>query len=108
MLDLDKYVNNALEIKVFGKKYNIMEPTMEMLMEIDKVETDLTKDNLHEKRLAVLELLINYNKEKRIFERSELVTLPFEAISRLIGALSLMRYEADNDPNLKSQSQKEK
>ena len=36
MLDLDKYINNSIRIKMFGKEYDILEPTVAMNMEMAK------------------------------------------------------------------------
>lgn len=108
MLDLDKYINNSMRIKIFGEEYDILEPTIGMNMEIDKIEADLTKKNLHRKRIETAVILLNNNKQGKRFTAEELKTIPFEALSRLIAEIAIFRLEADNDPNSESQSQTEK
>ena len=92
MLDLDKYINNSIRIK----------------MEMAKIEENLTEDNLHEKRLEAGLLLLNHNKQKKEFTKEELSALPFEALTRVTAEVALLRLKADQDPNSESQSQTEK
>lgn len=108
MLDLDKYINNSIKIKFHGEVYDILEPSIMMNMEIDRIESDLTRKNLHKKRIEVAVLLLNNNKQGKHFTDAELKTIPFEGLSRLIAEIAVFRLEADSDPNLESQSQMEK
>ena len=108
MLDLDKYINNSMRIKIFGEEYDILEPTIGMNMEIDRIESDLTKKNLHKKRLETAVILVNNNKQGRVFTAEELKSIPFEALSMLIAEIALFRLRADEDPNSESQSQTER
>lgn len=99
MLDLDKYVNNSIKIKLFGEEVDILEPTMETVMAIDALEQDLTKENVHEKRIETAVLFLNHNKQGIVYEKEAIKKIPFEAISTLIAEVSAMRYKADTDPN---------
>lgn len=108
MLDLDRYINNSIKIKLLGKEYDILEPTMEMVMQVDRIEKDLTAENIHAKRIETALLLLNHNKQKKVFKEEELKKIPFEGITRLIAEISILRADAEKDPNLKSQSRKEK
>ena len=108
MLDLDRYMNHSIEMKVFGKKLEILEPSFEMLMKVDELEKDLTSENLHERRLKTAELFLNHNKQGVKISQNDIKKLPFEAVSRLIAEVSAMRYEGDQNPNSGSQSQAEK
>ena len=106
MLDLDKYINNSLKIKVFGEEYDVLEPTLEMLMKTARIEADMTQENKYEKQLQTAELLLNHNKQGKEFGKDELKKLPYEALVRLIAEIFLLK--AETDPNLKSKSQTEK
>lgn len=108
MLDLDKYINNSMKIKIFGGEYDILEPTIRMNMEIDRIESDLTTKNLHRKRIETAVILLNNNKQGKKFTAEELKSVPFEALSRLIAEIALFRLEAESDPNSASQSRTEK
>lgn len=105
MLDLDKYINNSIQIKLFGAEYDVLEPTIKMTMEVDRIESDLTKENLHKKRLETGVLLLSHNKQGRIFTEEELSELPFEALTRVLAEITVLRLKADADPNSASQSQ---
>lgn len=105
MLDLDKYINNTVKIKLFEEEYDILEPTIEMVGIVKHIESELTEENVHDKEVDVLLLMINHNVQKKVFKKNELIKLPFEAISRTVAEISTMRYEAEHDPNSKSQFQ---
>lgn len=108
MLDLDKYINNSMRIKLFGKEYDILEPTVAMNMKMDEIESDLSEENLHQKRLESGVLLLSHNKQGHEFTEEELKQLPFEALTRVIAEIVVFRLKADSDPNSGSQSQTEK
>ena len=108
MLDLDKYINNSIQIRLFGEEYDILEPTVAMNMEMAKIEADLTEGNLHEKRLEAGLLLLNHNKQGKKFTKDELSALPFEALTRVTAEVALLRLKADQNPNSESRSRTEK
>lgn len=108
MLDLDKYINNSLKVKVFGEEYDVLEPTLEILIKTTCIEADMTQENKYEKQLQTAELLLNHNKQGKEFGKEELKKLPYEALVRLIAEIAILRLKAETDPNLKSQSQTEK
>ena len=108
MLDLDKYINNSIRVKLFGKEYDILEPTIAMNMQMKKIEENLTEENLHEKRLESGILLLSHNRQGKEFSKEELAQLPFEALTRVLAEIALMRLQADSDPNSESRSRREK
>lgn len=108
MLDLDKYINNSIGIKLNGEVYDILEPTVRMNMEVDRIESDMTRENLNEKRLEVAEVLMNHNKQGATFTKEELKDIPFEALSMVIAEIAMLRLKAEKDPNSESQSQTER
>lgn len=108
MLDLDQYIHNSMKIKLHGKVYDVLEPTVAMNMEVDRIEQDLNRENLHEKRIEVAKLLLSHNIQEKTFSTEELEKVPFEGINQVLVEISLMRKKAELDPNSKSQSQQEK
>lgn len=108
MLDLDKYINNSMRVKLFGKEYDVLEPTVSITMKIDEIEKNLSEENLHQKRLESAVLLLSNNQQGRKFTEEELTQLPFEALTRVIAEIVIFRFKADSDPNSVSQSQTEK
>lgn len=108
MLDLDKYINNSMRVKLFGEEYDVLEPTVAMTMKMDEIEKNLSEENLHQKRLESAVLLLSNNQQGRKFTEEELKRLPFEALTRVIAEIAVFRLRADSDPNSESQSQAEK
>ena len=95
MLDLDQYMNNSVKIKLFGKEYDVFEPTVGMILEMDQLEADLSEDNVYEKRIDACLLLINHNRQGREFTADEIKTparssYPFDCGS--ISAAAESRY----------------
>lgn len=99
MLDLDKYINNSMKIRLFGEEYDILEPTIGMNMKVNAIEEDLNMDNLHAKRIETALLLLNHNKQGKIFVEDEIKKIPFEALSVLLGEIAMFRLKAESDPN---------
>lgn len=108
MLDLDRYINNSMKIKLLGEEYDILEPTIGMNMELNRIEADINQENLHRKRIESAKLLMSHNRQKKTFTEEELKQIPFEGLSRLLAEIALFRLEADENPNLESQSQADK
>jgi hypothetical protein len=105
MLDLDRYINNCKEVKVFGESIHVLEPNVGMIDEINEIEKDLTKDNIDEKRFQVAMLMINFNREGKQYTEKDLKKLPFEAVAAIVEEISSMRLKAETDPNSESPSQ---
>lgn len=99
MLDLDKYMNNSIEIRLFNEKVDVLEPTVKMFMEVDSIEQDLTEENFREKRVEIAHLFLNHNKQKITYKKEAILDLPFEAINTLVETVCKMKYKADVDPN---------
>lgn len=108
MLNLDEYIDNDIEMQLFGKVIHVKEPSVRMIEKIEKIEVDLNKDNETEKRVEVALLMINYNKENITFEREEMKVVPYEGIVEIINVVGRMKLKADLDPNLESPSQEAK
>lgn len=105
MLDLDRYINNCKEVKIFGEIIHVLEPNVGMIAEINEIEKDLTKDNIDEKRFQVAMLMINFNREGKQYKEKDLKKLPFEAVAAIVEEISSMRLKAETDPNSESPSQ---
>lgn len=99
MLDLDKYINNSVKIRAFGKELDVLEPTMEMVMKVNAIESDITEENVNEKRVKIAHLFLNHNSNGMEITEEEIRRIPAEAIYALILEVSAMRYEADQNPN---------
>lgn len=99
MLDLDKYINNSIELKVHGETVHVKQPTVAMIEKLDTIQKSSNKDNMTEKRIEAAILFINNNEENKVFTEKDLKEWTLEAIAKVIAELSVLRYEAENDPN---------
>lgn len=108
MLDLDKYMDQSIEVRIFGKTVHAKLPGIRIYNQIDVVEQDLDKENLPQKRLEVAKILLDNNKEGHVFELEELSELSVEAIESVVAEFAKLKMQADTDPNLKSPSRKAK
>lgn len=108
MLDLDKYMDMSVEVKLFGKKVHVRQPGIRIYNQINELEKDLDKDNMPQKRMEVAKILLDNNKEGYTFEFDELSALSVDMIDMLIAEIAKMKIQADTDPNLRSPSRKAK
>lgn len=99
MLDLDKYLDNSVEMQIGGEVLHVLQPTIGMVDKIDRIEDGMNGKNVREKRVEVVLLMLNHNKEKREFCKEELYGWTMEALVKVITEMSLLRYEAEKDPN---------
>lgn len=99
MLDLDKYINNNVEMKIGGEVIHVKQPSIGMIDRIEAIELDLNEDNAMEKRLEIAVLMLNNNEEGRTFAKEDLRNWTQEAMLKVITTISKLRYEAETDPN---------
>lgn len=99
MLDLDKYINNNVEMKIGGDVLHVIQPSVEMIDKIDTIEKDMTEENIREKRIEVVCMMLNHNMEGAKIKKESLYKWTQEALMKVITTMSLLRYEADTDPN---------
>lgn len=108
MLDLDKYIENELEVKIFGKKVHVKEITARMMSRINKIEKDMNSGNIGEKRTEVALLVLNNNRERIVFEEKDFENIPYVVVDKIAEEVSEMKKRVEEDPNSESPSQKEK
>ncbi len=99
MLDLDKYINNNVEIKVSGQILHVKQPTVAMIEKIECIEENLTEENVRDKRMEVAAIMLNHNEEEKRFSQEDFKEWTQEAVTKFIETMSLLRYEAETDPN---------
>lgn len=99
MLDLDKYLNNYIEMKIGGEVISVKQPSVAMIDTIDQVEEGLTEENAREKKIEIVSLMLNNNKNEKRFCKDDLKGWTMEALDKVIVTISLLRFEAESDPN---------
>lgn len=108
MLDLDKYINDRLEIKILGNTISVKEPSVKTYIELQDIEKDLTKENYPEKTLQTAALFLNNNDSGLAFTRDQLSEVPMVVLEKINSAVVDMKTRVDADPNLNSPSPKGK
>ena len=108
MLNLDCFIEDRLEISIFGEKITIKEPTAGMYDEVNRIEKDMDMTNMGSKRIKVAVLFINNNEEGRLFFEEQFETLPFAVPDTICKEVIEMRKRVEKDPNFRSRSPKDK
>lgn len=108
MLDLDKYIENELEVKIFGKKVHVKEITARMMSCINVIEKGMHSGNIGEKRTEVAIFVLNNNREGIVFEERDFENIPYVVVDKIAEEVSKMKKRVEEDPNSKSPSRKEK
>ena len=108
MLDLDKYIENELEVKIFGKKVHVKEISARMMSRINMIEKGMTPGNIGEKRTEVAVVVLNNNREGVTFEEKDFENIPYVVVDKITEEVSKMKKRVEGDPNSKYPSQKEK
>lgn len=99
MLDLDKYINNNTEMKIGGEILHVKQPTLAIVDKIAALEKDITEENVRDKRIETVLIMINHNEENKKFTAKDLMNWTNEALIKVITTMSLLRYETETDPN---------
>ena len=99
MLDLDKYLNQGLDIKIDDKVVTVKQPTAAMVKEIRKIENTTTEKNDLDNKTKITQLLLDNNTSGKKFSSGEVDKIPFKVQDIIIAEIFKFVAEADNDPN---------
>lgn len=99
MLDLDKYLKQSVEVKIYGQVIEILQPSARMTKEIGQLEKDITEENYLDIKSKVTHMLLNNNASGNKFTIEEIDSMPFKLQDLITKEVTSMIYEADNDPN---------
>jgi len=99
MLDLDKLINEGIEVKVLGKVVTILQPTIGDSKAIDKLQGEMTQDNAYEKRAAITKVILNNNSEGIKFTDSDINKIPVKLQTVLHMEINKFTYDLVNSPN---------
>lgn len=101
-IDIDKYINQTINIKIDGKEVGIKQPTAEMTQRIAEIEDKALKSKTSEGLNYGMEitLLILNNNDKNIeFTMEDIKKIPFKLQNIIKEKIRDMVYEINNDPN---------
>ncbi len=99
MLDLDKLMNQGIEIRLFDKDITLLQPTAKVAMEIDKIQSEMNEENAYDKRIEITKIILNNNSEKIKFTEEEVRTIPVKLQVSIHQEISKFVYNLRNDPN---------
>ena len=108
MLDLDKYIENELEVKIFGKKIHVKEITARMMSRINMIEKGMNPGNIGEKRTEVAIVVLNNNRERVVFDEKDFEDIPYVVVDKIAEEVSEMKKRVEEAPNSNFPSQTEK
>ena len=99
MIDIDKYINLGIEMKVLGKEITIKQPSAKLTREINAMEKNMTDENYLEIREDVTLKILNNNVEEIKFTKVEVAEIPFKLQTLITNELAKVVYEIENNPN---------
>lgn len=99
MLDLDKYLNITMEIKLNGNVLNIKQPSARTTKEIGKLESGMTEENCLDVKGKITQLILNNNEEGMKFTKEDIEEIPFKIQDVIVRKVAEMKFEVDTDPN---------
>ncbi|MEG1256901.1 hypothetical protein [Clostridium sp.] len=99
MLDLDKYLNQSIEIKINGEVIGVFQPSARMTKEIAELENSITEENYLDIKSKVIHKLLNNNASGKTFTIEEVDNIPFKLQDLITKEVTSMVYKADKDPN---------
>lgn len=108
MFDIDAFIHDTMEVKIFGETITVKEMSPRMYSEMNRIEKDFNAENAGEKRVKVAKLFLNNNMEGKVYTEEQIEKIPFPALDTLCRKVASMKAKVDNDPNSESPSQKGK
>lgn len=99
MLDIDKYLNQSIKIKLNGEVIELHQPTARMTKKIGQLEKKMTEENYLDIKSEIVAIILNNNASSKTFSIDQVDDIPFKLQDLIIKEVTSMVYEADNDPN---------
>lgn len=99
MIDLDKYLNQSIKIKIKGEIIEVLQPSAAMTKKISKLEKSITEENYLEVKSEIAHMVLNNNSSNKKFTLEEVDNIPYKLQDLITKEITSMTYKADNDPN---------
>ena len=99
MLNLDKYLNQSVEIQIDGEVIEVLQPSAAMTKEISKLENEITEENYLEVKSKITYKLLNNNASGKKFSMDQIDIIPYKLQDLIAREITSMVYKAENDPN---------
>lgn len=99
MIDIDKYLNITIDLKINGEVITIKQPSAKLTKAIGEMEKEINEDNYLELKSKIALLLLNNNNSKKTFTLQDVENIPFQVQDIIIKEIIGMVKNADIDPN---------
>lgn len=99
MLDLDKLMNEGIEVKILGKQVTVLQPTIRDSKTIDKLLSEMNEKNAYEKRISITKVILNNNAEGIKFSDEDINKIPVKLQTALHIEINKFVYDLTNSPN---------
>lgn len=99
MINLDKYLNQSIDMKFNGEVISVLQPSAGMTKEISKMENEINEENYLDIKSKVVHKLLNNNASSKKFTLEEVDKIPFKLQDLITKEVTSMVYKADKDPN---------
>lgn len=99
MINLDKVIEQGVELQLSGKKVTVKQLTIKEDKEIDKLQSEMNDKNAYEKRKAMTLALINNNKEGIKFTDDDVDKIPIKLQVEIHNQINKFVYDLVSDPN---------
>ena len=99
MIDLDKYMDEGIRIKLFGKEVTLKQLTAKLATDIGELESDITEGNAYQNRAKITLKILNNNAEKVTFKLEDIEKIPVKLQTSISNEVFKYIYKLENDPN---------
>lgn len=99
MINLDKYLDQAIEFQLGGESIHVKQPSARVTKQIAKLESEINNENYLTTRCEITSLILNANTENKTFTKTEIDKIPFKVQDIIAQEVAVMKFTADNDPN---------
>ena len=103
MINLDKYFNEGIKVKLFGKEITLLQPTAKQYNEISKLEAKFVglknEEEAYKIRSEITLKILNNNAEGVKFTKVDIEMIPVKLQLAINNKVAGYVYELENDPN---------
>ncbi|MBS4535835.1 hypothetical protein GOQ29_09430 [Clostridium sp. D2Q-14] len=94
MIDIDKYIDRTIALKINGEVIKIQEPSIKLIKKFTALD-GLEDDEILDKQSELVTEILNNNTSAKKFKVNDIDKLPVSAIKAIIESI----VEVDQDPN---------
>lgn len=99
MINLDKYIEEGIQVKLRGKEVTILQLTAKLSREVGKLESNIDKGDGYDNRAQITLKILNNNKEGIKFTQEDVDAIPVKLQVAIGNEIAKFTYQLMNDPN---------